>query len=61
MSILLIQPVIALMLLTMVVWLYMYYLRISYTLNNNTNAQDLSSPEQCNVVLPTLLINLQTI
>lgn len=55
MSDLLIQPVIALMLLTMVVWLYMYYLRISYTLKNNINAQDLSSPEQCNVVLPDFI------
>jgi len=55
MSDLLIQPIIALMLLTMIVWLYMYYLRISYTLNNNISAQDLSSPEQCHLVLPDFI------
>lgn len=52
MSNLLVQPTIALMLLTMLVWLYMYYLRITYTLKNKIDAQDLASPEQCNALLP---------
>ena len=55
MSNLLIQPVISLMLLTMCVWLYMYYLRISYTLKNNINAQRLASPEECTAVLPDFI------
>ncbi|MGJ8693992.1 MAG: MAPEG family protein [Thalassotalea sp.] len=52
MSNLLIQPIIVLMLLTMLVCGYMYYLRISYTLKNKINAQKLASPEQCHAILP---------
>lgn len=55
MSNLLIQPVIALMLLTMLVWCYMYYLRISFTLKNKIDAQKLASPEQISAALPELV------
>ncbi|MEW6997444.1 MAPEG family protein [Colwelliaceae bacterium BS250] len=55
MSHLLIQPVILLMLLTMCVWLYMYYLRIGFSLKNKINAQNLSSPEKCNSLLPDVV------
>ena len=52
MSKLLIQPVVVMMLLTMFVWLYMYYLRIGYSIKNKIKAQKLSTPEKCNTLLP---------
>lgn len=47
-----IYPVIAMMLLTMSVWVYMYYLRIGYSLKNKIHAQKLSTPEKCHELLP---------
>ena len=52
MTSLLVQPIIALMLLTMFVWLYMYYLRIGYMLKNKIDAEKISTPEQCQSILP---------
>ena len=55
MSNLIIQPVVVLMLLTMLVWLRMSYLRISYMLKNKIDAQKLASPEECHSVLPDFI------
>lgn len=48
----LIYPVIALMLLTCLVWFYMYFKRLTYVTKNKINPQKLSTPEQCNSILP---------
>ncbi|MGB2426663.1 MAG: MAPEG family protein [Alteromonas sp.] len=47
-----IYPVLAMILLTMLVWIYMYYLRIGYSLKHKIHAQKLSTPEKCNTLLP---------
>lgn len=52
MSNLIIQPVIALMALTFLVWCYMYFLRLRYVITNKVSAKKLETPEQCNSVLP---------
>lgn len=52
MSNLLIHPLLAMMLLTMLVWLYMYYLRIGFSIRNRIHAQKLSTPEKCHTLLP---------
>ncbi|MGS2719417.1 MAPEG family protein [Paraglaciecola aestuariivivens] len=52
MSKLLIQPVVVMMLLTMCVWCYMYYLRIGYSIKNKIHSQKLATPEKCNLLLP---------
>lgn len=52
MSNLIVQPVIALMSLTFLVWCYMYFLRLRYVIANKVSAQKLATPEQCNSVLP---------
>lgn len=49
---LLIQPMLVLMLLTMLVWLYMYVVRNRYVIRQRINPQLLASPEQLNVMLP---------
>ena len=48
-----IQPVIALMLLTCLVWCYMYFLRLKYIITHKIHAQKLATPEQCHSVLPS--------
>jgi hypothetical protein len=48
-----VQPVLALMLLTFLVWCYMYFLRLKYVIANKINAQKLETPEQCNSLLPS--------
>lgn len=48
----LVQPLIALMLLTLLVWIYMYVRRLGYILANHIDAQDLSTPEKRSAVLP---------
>ena len=53
MSTLIIQPVIALMTLTFIVWCYMYFLRLRYVITNKISAQKLETPEQCNSLLPS--------
>ena len=45
-------PVFGLMLLTLVVWVYMYYRRLSWIVGNNPDPQSISSPEKLNQVLP---------
>lgn len=47
-----VQPVLVLMLLTFLVWCYMYFLRLKYVASNKINAQELGTPEQCNSLLP---------
>ncbi len=47
-----VQPIVALLLLTLLVWAYMYYCRISYTVKNKINAQELSTPEKVHERLP---------
>lgn len=49
---LIVQPVLALMLLTCLVWCYMYFLRLRYVISNKIDAQELETPEQGNSLLP---------
>lgn len=49
---LLVQPMLVLMLLTMLVWLYMYVLRNRYVMRQRISPQLLASPEQLNTLLP---------
>lgn len=46
------EPMSTLMLLTFVVWVFMYIKRFSYIIPNKIPAQDLASPEQLNAALP---------
>ena len=46
------QPMAAVMLLTMLVWCYMYLLRNRYVISNKMNPQKLSKPERVNELLP---------
>ncbi len=46
------QPVAALMLLTLVVWVVMYARRFAYIISNKIEAQSVASPELLNAVLP---------
>jgi hypothetical protein len=52
MSIPIIQPVLALMLLTMVVWIYMYIRRISYISQHRLDPSSINSPEALTAALP---------
>jgi hypothetical protein len=47
-----IQPVLALMLLTMVVWIYMYIQRIGYIRQHRIDPNSINSPEALNAALP---------
>lgn len=46
------QTVAALMLLTFVVWVYMYVRRFGYIISNRIEAQSVATPELLNSVLP---------
>ena len=46
------QPVAALMLLTFVVWVFMYVRRLSFIVANKIPAQNVASPELINAALP---------
>ena len=46
------QPLIALMLLTFVVWVYMYIRRLGHLFTHNIPAQDLATPERGTAILP---------
>lgn len=46
------QPMIAMMALTLVVWLAMYVRRLGHLFKHGIEAQDLATPEQRSVVLP---------
>ncbi len=48
----LLSPVLALMVLTFLVWCCMYYLRLSYVMKNRIHPNKLETPEQCNQLLP---------
>ncbi len=45
-------PFFGLMLLTMVVWIYMYIRRLAWIAANNPDPQSISTPEKLNQVLP---------
>ena len=45
-------PFIGMMILTILVWFYMYYLRLTYLVRNKIDPQKLSSTEQYKAVLP---------
>lgn len=46
------QPTATLMLLTIVVWCYMYFLRNRFVIKNKINPQEIASPEQVHKALP---------
>lgn len=48
----LLQPMVGMMLLTLCVWCYMYFLRNKYVIVNRINPQKISSPEQITSLLP---------
>lgn len=48
----LMQPVIAMMILTLAVWLVMYVRRLGYIARHHIPAQDLATPEKRNATLP---------
>lgn len=45
-------PFFGMMLLTLVVWIWMYIVRISWILENNISAEKLKSPEALNQIIP---------
>jgi hypothetical protein len=47
-----IQPVVALMLLTMIVWIYMYIRRIGYIRQHRIDPSSINSPEALSAALP---------
>ncbi len=48
----LLQPVAALMLLTLLVWVYMYLVRFRFIIANRVPAQSIATPELLNAALP---------
>jgi hypothetical protein len=52
MSAAIMQPAITLMLLTMVVWIYMYIRRLSYVGQHRIDPDSINSPEALNAALP---------
>lgn len=49
---LILKPFVAMLLLTGLVWAYMYVRRLSFILGNNVNPQSLATPEQLATVIP---------
>lgn len=45
-------PMATMLLLTFIVWVYMYIQRIGYSLNNKIDAEKLHSPQQVSALLP---------
>ena len=45
-------PMLAMMILTMLVWFYMYTLRLHYVMNARIHADKLHTPEQVSLLLP---------
>ncbi|WP_286263294.1 MAPEG family protein [Thalassotalea atypica] len=45
-------PMLAMMLLTMIVWFYMYTLRLNYVMKARIHADKLHAPEQVSLLLP---------
>lgn len=52
MSFLILQPVAVMMILTMIIWFYMYVVRNYYVIKQKINPQKISSPERLNTILP---------
>ena len=48
----LLSPMLALMVLTLLVWIYMYIRRLTYIFGNHLEAQSLSTPEAISAALP---------
>lgn len=48
----LLMPLMSMVALTLLVWLYMYFVRLSYILKHNINADDLHSPEALRLKIP---------
>ena len=51
----LLQPALALMALTFVVWVYMYVRRFGFIIAHRVGAQQVASPEQLNALLPEVV------
>lgn len=51
----LLQPVLALMLLTAAVWVFMYGRRLPWILASGIDVQDIATPEQVSAVLPAAI------
>jgi hypothetical protein len=49
---LMLVPVVGMMLLTAVVWLYMFILRLGYMVRHKIDANDVAAPEQISALLP---------
>jgi hypothetical protein len=45
-------PFFGMMALTLLVWLYMYFVRLRYILTNNIDASQLATPEKLNALIP---------
>lgn len=54
---LILQPLIALLMLTGAVWMFMYVRRLAFIVNNQIDPQSIATPEQLNAVLPTEINN----
>lgn len=52
------QPVMAMLLLTGLVWLLMYLRRLPYILSHNIDPQSIATPEQMTNVIPTNINNV---
>jgi hypothetical protein len=51
------QPVVALFLLTAIVWAFMYVRRLRFVLGNNIDPQSIATPELLNAQLPASINN----
>ena len=45
-------PFLGLMILTILVWVYMYYLRLPYLMHNRINPQDVSTSDKLKTIIP---------
>lgn len=49
---LILAPFFGMMALTLLVWLYMYVVRLRYILSNDINSNELTTPEKLNALIP---------
>lgn len=54
---LILQPLFALVMLTAIVWIFMYIRRLAFILNNQIDPQRIATPELLNAVLPAEINN----
>lgn len=54
---LILQPLFALIMLTAIVWIFMYVRRLAFILNNRIDPQRIATPEQLNSALPAEINN----